>query len=155
MAARVEEIERELRATVAGPSVDRGWRELSPFRGTQNPLAPPMDVAREVDADGAVVLVGTAVCGPLYEGPPGAVHGGHLAGLFDDLLGACVSIVGGASVTGRLTVRYRRPTPLHTELRLEARATEVRSRRILGHGVCLVDGVRTAEAEGLFLRHGG
>ncbi len=128
------------------------WRNWSLFRGEHQPLAAPMRTERDRDADGELVR-GRVVCGRMYEGPPGAVHGGYIAGLFDDILGACLSLVDGPSgVTGRLTVRYRRPTPLETPLVFEARPTEVRARRMRAEAVLLVDGVRTAEAEALFVR---
>jgi len=129
-----------------------GWRRWSLFRGEHQALAPPLRTRRTHDADGAY-LMGTVTCGPMYEGPPGTVHGGYLAGLFDDMLGACLSLVEGPSgVTGRLIIRYRRPTPLETPLVLEARPVDVRTGRITARATCSVGGQRTAEAEALFIR---
>lgn len=128
------------------------WRRWSLFRGDDQALAPPMRTERGADDEGPFVR-GRVVCGPMYEGPPGAVHGGYLAGLFDDLLGACLALVDGPSgVTGRLTVRYRRPTPLDQPLELLARPVDVRSRRLVAQAHCRVDGTVTAEAEALFVR---
>ena len=53
----------------------------------------------------------------VYEGPPGAAHGGIVAAYLDEILsGAAVRATGRASVTGELTVRYVRPAPTETPL---------------------------------------
>jgi acyl-coenzyme A thioesterase PaaI-like protein len=86
-----------------------------------------------------------------YEGPPGLVHGGVSALLLDQLLGETAAVGGGPGMTGRLTVHYRRPTPLG-ELHLEGwvASREGRKTFVLGH---LKDpqGTVTVEAEGLFI----
>ena len=56
----------------------------------------------------------------LYEGPPGIVHGGFLALLFDCVLQQLNCDLGLAGKTATLNVRYRRPTPLLTKLRIVA-----------------------------------
>ncbi|MGI9603536.1 MAG: PaaI family thioesterase [Acidimicrobiales bacterium] len=129
-----------------------GWRDWSLFRGEHQALAPPLRLERASD-DSGPHIVGRVTCGRMYEGPPGAVHGGYLAGLFDDMLGACLSLVDGPSgVTGRLTVRYRRPTPVETPLEFEARPVDVRARRFVAAATCRVADTITAEAEALFVR---
>jgi acyl-coenzyme A thioesterase PaaI-like protein len=46
----------------------------------------------------------------VYEGPPGAVHGGIVAAYLDEVLGGAAARVSGKpSVTGELTVRYVKP----------------------------------------------
>ena len=62
------------------------------------------------------MIKGTVTFGSAYEGPPGHVHGGYVAAAFDELLGMTQSLGGMPGMTGTLTVRYRRPTPLRTEL---------------------------------------
>jgi acyl-coenzyme A thioesterase PaaI-like protein len=56
----------------------------------------------------------------LYEGPPGIVHGGFLAVLFDCVLQQLNCDLGVAGKTASLSVRYRRPTPVLTPLRITA-----------------------------------
>lgn len=127
------------------------WRDFTLFAGSRQALALPM-VTRVESVDGHDIIVGEATVNAMYEGPPGAVHGGYLAGLFDDLLGHALRLVPGTrAVTGRLTVRYRRPTPLNTPLRFEARLDNVSGRRVQSTVRCLVDGATTAEAQGLFV----
>jgi acyl-coenzyme A thioesterase PaaI-like protein len=65
----------------------------------------------------------------LYEGPPGIVHGGFLALLFDCVLQQLNCDLGIAGKTMTLNVRYRRPTPLLTRLRIVA-SREVEDGRI-------------------------
>ena len=62
------------------------------------------------------------------------------------------NIAGGhPGMTGRLTVRYLKPTPLHRPVELHGRIDRVEGRRIVSKGELYVDGVLTAEAEGLFV----
>jgi acyl-coenzyme A thioesterase PaaI-like protein len=125
--------------------------EHSPFIGRSNPLAPPMHL-REVNG----VVEGDVRFGSAYEGPPGCVHGGYIAGAFDELLGATQSLSGNPGMTGRLSVDYRSPTPLHTELRMRGELTAVEGRKILTKGWLYApeaDGSERlcAEADGLFV----
>ncbi|NCY15165.1 MAG: PaaI family thioesterase [Actinobacteria bacterium] len=121
-------------------------RERSPFIGRANPVAPPMHVVFADDAIEATVTLGS-----LHEGPPGCVHGGFVAALFDEVLGAAQVYSGRAGMTGRLTVHYRSPTPLHQELRLAARLVKVEGRKILCTATLHAGERLCAEAEGLFV----
>ena len=64
------------------------------------------------------------------------------------------SLTGNPGMTGSLTIRYRRPTPLLTELVFEAHVDRVEGRKIFTHGKLSANGVLTAEAEGLFIAVG-
>jgi acyl-coenzyme A thioesterase PaaI-like protein len=118
----------------------------SPMLGPANPLAPPIQLWME---DGKIV--GRATFGAAYEGPPGCVHGGYVAAAFDEVLGSTQSLSGAPGMTGRLTVHYRSPTPLHTELRFEGELVSVTGRKILTTGRLFAGDVLCAEAEGLFI----
>jgi acyl-coenzyme A thioesterase PaaI-like protein len=118
----------------------------SPLLGRANPLAPPLRLAIEGER-----AVGTARFGSAYEGPPGCVHGGFVAAAFDELLGLTQQTGGQPGMTGRLTVHYRRPTPLYTELRLEGTLDRVDGRKTICTGRIWAGDVLTAEAEGLFV----
>lgn len=87
----------------------------SPLSGRANPIAAPMSL--EV-VDG--VVHGNVRFGVAYEGPPGCLHGGFVAAVHDEILGLANSLGGKPGMTGTLTVKYLRPTPLRTDLRLEA-----------------------------------
>ena len=70
---------------------------------------------------------------------------------FDDLLGLMNTRLGQPGMTGTLSVKYRRPTPLYRELRMEAWIGKIEGRRVLAHGTLLDGDDLCAEAEGLFV----
>jgi acyl-coenzyme A thioesterase PaaI-like protein len=90
--------------------------------------------------------------GDAHEGPPGHVHGGWIALAFDELLGMVTHAAGTPGMTGRLTVRYRRPTPLHTDVVLDGWCERVEGRRCSAAGTLSVGDDVTAEADGLFVQ---
>jgi uncharacterized protein (TIGR00369 family) len=80
-------------------------------------------------------VVSPIVVPHVYEGPPGAVHGGIVAAYLDEILGgAAVRATGKIAVTGELTVRYVRPVPSETPL--------------LGRGRLVADHGRYVDVEG-------
>lgn len=121
--------------------------DQSPIIGLANPLAPPLRIARS----GELTARAMATFGSAYEGPPGHVHGGWIAAAFDEVLGYVQSLGGNPGMTGRLTVHYRRPTPLHVELRFEARLVREDGRKIFTEAQVFAGDTLTAESEGLFL----
>jgi acyl-coenzyme A thioesterase PaaI-like protein len=118
----------------------------SPVIGFANPVAPPV-VVEAVDGE----LFGSAWFDYQYEGPPTCVHGGVIAMVFDEMLGAANIVSRNPGMTGTLTVRYRKPTPLLTPLRLEARFVRRDGRKIYTTGAIYHGEVLTAEAEGIFI----
>ena len=79
------------------------------------------------------------------------MHGGWIALAFDEMLGIANIATGHPGMTGRLTIRYRRPTPLHRPMEFEGWTDQVDGRRVVTRGTLTVDGSVTAEAEGLFV----
>ncbi len=118
----------------------------SPVIGFANPVAPPVEV-EFVDGE----LRGNAFFDHPYEGPPTCVHGGVIALVFDELLGAVNIASGSPAMTGTLTIRYRKPTPLRTPLRLVARTVGREGRKVRAWGGIYHGEVLTAEAEGIFI----
>ncbi|HSL57472.1 MAG TPA: PaaI family thioesterase [Acidimicrobiales bacterium] len=118
----------------------------SPVLGRANPLAPPLELWFD---DGRIVAEVTF--GSAYEGPPGCVHGGWVAAAFDEVLGATQSLSGSGGMTAKLTVNYRKPTPLHELLRFEGELAGVEGRKIFTIGRLYHGELLTAEAEGLFI----
>jgi acyl-coenzyme A thioesterase PaaI-like protein len=124
----------------------RSWQWGNAAVGTRNAAAPQMTFTHGEDG----VVRTDVVLGAAHEGPPGRVHGGMLALLVDHLLGVTASSRRRPAMTGTLTLRYRRATPLgpvHLEGRIdrfEGWKTFVRAE------VSDADGV-TAEAEGVFV----
>ena len=122
--------------------------DYSPILGIANPLAPPLHVRVEDET-----VVGEITWGSAYEGPPGCVHGGYLAAAFDEVLGMTQNLGGAPGMTGTLTIRYRRPTPLYTSMRFEGVLERVEGRKIFTTGRLLdPEGNLTAEAEAVFIR---
>ncbi len=96
----------------------------SPVMGIINPVAPPVRLHVVDGVDGGYREIRADVnFGYAYEGPPTCVHGGVIAEAFDEVLGAANMVAGNPAMTGTLTVRYRKPTPLRTDLRMEARSS--------------------------------
>jgi hypothetical protein len=102
--------------------------------GDYNPCFPQYQLECADDrAEGSVTF---PVC---YEGPPGIVHGGFLALFFDCALQQLNCDLGLAGRTTNLTMRYRRPTPLLTPLRVTATRT-VEGDRIHSQAELYLDG---------------
>jgi len=75
-----------------------------------------------------------------------------VAAIFDAVLAGVLTTAGAtSSVTGKLTVRYRRPTPINTDLRFEAWVEHHQGRRLTARAQCVANGEVTAEAEALFI----
>ena len=121
--------------------------DQSPLIGLANPLAPPVAIGQT----GEATATARVTFGSAYEGPPGHVHGGFVAAAFDEVLGYAQSLSGAPGMTGTLTVRYRKPTPLHKELLFEASLLRVEGRKIFTEATVSAEGVLTAEAEGIFV----
>jgi len=120
------------------------WRD--PVIGRSNPIAPPVDI--EIRDH---VVTGRATLGLAHEGPPGYAHGAVIAGIFDQILGLANLASGNVGMTGTLTVRYIRPTPLHTDLVFEGKTASVEGRKIFVIGTLHAADILTAEAEGVFV----
>jgi acyl-coenzyme A thioesterase PaaI-like protein len=132
------------------PASDVGHHDYlvrSPVVGIASPIAPPL--AWET-RDGAVHAHG--IFPTACEGPPGYVHGGWIALAFDEVLGIANASAGHPGMTGRLTVRYRRPTPLRREVAFEAAVAHTEGRRIVTRATLTAEGTVTAECEGLFVQ---
>lgn len=121
-------------------------RERSPFIGRANPMALPLEMTFGLDK-----VTATAKFDTLFEGPPHCLHGGYIAGIFDEVMGAAQTYSGTAGMTGRLTIHYRNPTPLHTDLTLTGWLENVNGRKIICRGTLYAGEVLCAEAEGLFI----
>ncbi len=130
------------------PAGDVGaFFDRSPLIGLANPLAPPIAIrpTGEKTAEGRVTF------GSAYEGPPGCVHGGFVAAAFDEVLGFVQSLSGQPGFTGTLTVRYRKPTPLHTELRFDTEIERTEGRKVFTRGEVRAGERLCAEAEAIFV----
>ena len=123
---------------------------FSPVVGPLNAISPLI----HLDFDGER-LHGVATLGATYNGPPGMVHGGIIALVFDELLGATNVCHGLGGFTGTLSVRYEKPTFIDTELVLEGWIDRVEGRKVFTQGTISIDGTVTAKAEGIFIQTSG
>jgi acyl-coenzyme A thioesterase PaaI-like protein len=140
------------------PDVTRPPQEYfpcSPVTGMLNPIAPPVRVWAVDGTDGGPPeLRGETYFDDQYEGPPTCVHGGVIAATFDEVLGTANMLAGNPAMTGTLTIRYRKPTPLRTLLRVEARSLGRDGRKVRTSGALYNGDVLCAEAEGIFVMVG-
>lgn len=126
--------------------VPNGFTGHSPVTGPLNALAADVHlVATERE------VVAEVTYGDAYEGPPGHLHGGLVAAIFDEVLGFAQALSGAPGMTGRLEVTYRSPTPLHTPLRIVGRFDKVEGRKIFTTGEIHAGDRLCAEAKGLFI----
>jgi len=153
IAQRLDTIGRKGMQARMLPEIDPGPDDLRPYlagnarRWHYNPINPPLELEL---VDG--VLRGKVTLGLAWEGPPGCVHGGLVSMLLDQLLGQANFENGLPAMTGTLTVRYRRPTPLLTELQLEAGPAErIGERKCVTRGRIRAGETVYAEAQGLFI----
>lgn len=125
----------------------RSWNWGNAVVGQRNPIAPPLEIVH----DGAGSAHADVVLGAAYEGPPGMVHGGVAALLLDQVMGETASGFKRLTMTGTLTLRYRRGTPLGP-VRIESRIASESGRKITVQAhLAGPDGQPTVEATGLFI----
>lgn len=128
------------------PDWQAALTERSPISGRSNPAAAPL----ELWPDGEITR-GRAVYKRRHEGPVDFLHGGVVAGAFDELLGVAQSVSGQAGVTGRLAIRMCRPTPLFTEITYEGGVDRIEGRKVFAWGRSYADDELLCEAEGVFI----
>lgn len=115
--------------------------------GLRNPHAVPLEIRR----DGTGLAEAAFTLGALHEGPPGCVHGGVLALLLDQVMGESASDGGSPGMTGTLTLRYLRPTPLG-DCSIRAWIDRVEGIKTFVHAeFSAADGEPTVSVEGIFV----
>jgi len=127
------------------------FSDRSPFYGAMNPISMPMTMTIDQDFGEFGAVMGDVVFTEPYEGPPGHCHGGFIAAAFDEVLGMTQSLTGRPGMTGKLSVTYRSPTPLHSEIRFKGWVEKVDGRKIFTKGTAHHGEKLCAEAEVLFL----
>ncbi len=127
------------------------FSDRSPFYGSMNPLSMPMQLSFDESVGEFGAVLGDVVFTEPYEGPPGHCHGGFIAGAFDEVLGMTQSLTGRPGMTGKLSITYRSPTPLHTKIRFKGWVDRVDGRKIFTKGTAHNGDTLCAEAEALFL----
>jgi acyl-coenzyme A thioesterase PaaI-like protein len=126
----------------------RGRPWGNPVVGLRNAVAPPVVIEHHPSANGDVWA--DFHLGAAYEGPPGLVHGGVSALILDQVLGEAAGAGGKPGMTGTLTLRYRRGTPLG-DLRVEGWIDRVDGIKTYAKAQILGPEGVTVEAEGVMI----
>lgn len=144
MLARFPEWEKQLSAAAAPDSAPRlgdGGEDRRVYLqhafdvGAYNPCFPQY----RFDDIGDETASGSVTFALAFEGPPGLVHGGFLGVFFDCVTQHQSCAAGVAGKTRSLTVRYRRPTPVLTELAFDVARAET-ERGLTSTARLLLDG---------------
>ncbi|MGV0580383.1 hypothetical protein ABQF17_21830 [Mycolicibacterium elephantis] len=125
MLAQMAEWERELAAAVPpdptprmgpdGNETQRVYLDHAFDVGAYNPCFPEYTFEHLDDQNAS----GRVTFPVVFEGPPGLVHGGYLAVFFDCVTQHQSCAARRTGKTRSLTVTFRRPTPILTELRFD------------------------------------
>ncbi|WP_258081066.1 hotdog domain-containing protein [Nocardia nova] len=143
---RIDEIERLLSGYQVPYAESVAGRLEVPGRGQA--MAP----AFVVDHGDAAQVSGRVSFGRAYLGGGGAVHGGAIPLVFDEVLGRLATAGGRSrSRTAYLHVNYRAITPLERELSLTARFDREEGRKRFLTGELRDGDTLLADAEGLFV----
>jgi len=151
---------RESRERAPEVVPEPGWTPINPLRLEGGPRSfvsgePEGDRLRvryfRRERDGR--LVGRAWFGPGAQGPPGHAHGGSMAAVLDEAMGAAAWWDGHLVVAVRLATSFQRMLPLGTDALLEAWVEKIEGRKVWTLGRLLdEDGEPFAEADALFLK---
>ena len=148
--AKASELLEEARGLLAPFPLRQPHRwEASALSGKFNALAPPLilDPSPNPQIFRCRTTMGTG-----WGGPDGVVHGGVLAKIMDMCFGAAGGLNGNPGVTGTITVRYERPTPLEKELTFESWVDRLEGRKVFVAGHVLHEGIPTVTATGIMIR---
>ena len=128
-------------------TIDDVMGELVSVGGRSHPCSPEL---RWQEASNRIT--GTVKFSQAFEGPPGHVHGGWVAGVLDHLMGMTHVRTGHPGMTGGLSVRYLKPTPLNQVIEVSAQATELDDKRTEVKAEMRFGETTTAKAEAIFVR---
>ena len=135
VASRFTAAEREAFAAGHGDVDARGTH---PVRGTHSPTAAQVRAA----PDGLVVRFDVR-----HEGVPGQVHGSFVSGFFDVALGLVAIEQVGPGVTAELSVQFRRPVPIHSDVLYRGAVVRRDGRNTFVEGAAVIeDGGSETEA---------
>ena len=128
-------------------TIDDVMGELVSVGGRSHPCSPELLWQEALNR-----ITGTVRFSQAFEGPPGHVHGGWVAGVLDHLMGMTHVRTGHPGMTGGLSVRYLKPTPLNQRIGVSAQATELDDKRTEVKAEMRFGETTTAKAEAIFVR---
>lgn len=142
---------RELLGVIAYGSAHGSFpianHEILCVGGASHPMAPGL----KHWLDGEVVR-GNVTFNWSYEGPPGHVHGGWVAAIFDHFMGMAHMHAGAPGMTGSLTINYLQPTPLNEPIDLIATIEPIDTRKTKVVAEMTCSGNRLATADAVFIK---
>jgi acyl-coenzyme A thioesterase PaaI-like protein len=98
-------------------------------------------------------LLAKVLFGPKTQGPPGHAHGGSMAAVLDEVMGASAWLAGHMVVAAEITIQFKSMLPLGTRCLAEGRVQSVSGRRVLVTGVLHdLEGNMFAEGRGTFVK---
>jgi acyl-coenzyme A thioesterase PaaI-like protein len=113
--------------------------------GIKNPIGLKLKFKEEGDTYTSVFTGGEE-----HQGYDGIIHGGIISTLLDEIMARYIYHKGFTAVTAKLDVRYRKPTPINTELKIIGRIdSQKRSLYDMSAEIRLPDGTVTAEGKAL------
>jgi uncharacterized protein (TIGR00369 family) len=125
-------------------------RHVNPFCfccGREN----PMSFGLEVEGAGEREIIGHARVDHRHEGARGALHGGAVTALFDEMLGRVAEHMGAMAATATLTVDFRGPVVLPADVEIRAWCEQQEGRKLRMRGELRTGEVLAAEAHGLWI----
>ena len=128
-------------------TIDDVMGELVSVGGRSHPCSPEL-----LWQEASNRISGTVRFSQTFEGPPGHVHGGWVAGVLDHIMGMTHVRTGHPGMTGGLFVRYLKPTPLNQVIEVSAEATELDDKRTEVKATMSYGDTTTATAEAIFVR---
>jgi acyl-CoA thioesterase FadM len=126
---------------------DQLFARLLDVDGRGQTMSPALEVTRQAPGD----FRGHVTFGRYFLGVNGAVHGGALPLLFDEVLGRAAALPGLRLRTAYLKTDFRALTPLDTKLEVRGWLERQEGRKYFVRGELRHGDVVCADAEGLFV----
>lgn len=86
-----------------------------------------------------------------HEGPPRHAHGGALASLLDEAMGAAAWLAGYRVVAVHLECDYRLAVPLDTDIVVEGRVERHEGRKVFTSSIIILNGSPAVTGKGIFV----
>lgn len=127
-------------------SNENGLFSHSMVSGRSNPMSAAVEYSFTEEE-----VTATVTLGPAFEGAPGMAHGGVIAAIVDETMGAVIPLAGTLAFTGELTISYQAPTPVGKELTFRARLEKRDGRKLFITCECTEGDNLLVQAKGLFI----
>jgi len=142
----LEPVSRGPEAPAPGTELSYGWP-----RRFANPAPDGNMWGLCLYAGDGVAVTGRFEVLPELEGGPGVIHGGVMAGIFDELQGMAGTVTQLPAVTAHLEVDYRRPIPIGSTVELACAVEGKLGRKLYTTATATIDGEAVASSRGIFV----